>query len=383
MSPKFVYIYFLMVAFALSAQDNSVEVGPLPSEIFESSGLIFFNDHIITHNDSGNEPVLFEIDTLSLGITRTIRIENATNVDWEDITQDDAFIYVGDIGNNSGNRQDLTIYKIDKADFLISDMVTAERIDFAYEDQTIFSPTPNSEWDAEALIHLNGELIVFKKQWQTTATTAYSIPLTPGSHSAQQIGSYEAMGLVTAATFNIQSNVLFLLGYSPQLQPFVLRIEDITTSDALFSGSITRTNLNIGFAQAEGITFSNRNRYYISTEQFINANPPITLASALYSFETNDTAAIENPGEEPNEGDQGEELLIYRSFGSNQLMYELETDDVLFGRAIFDPLGRIVSYTQAQEIDNNAIDVSTLQSSVYYLTFYFQKKILSEAFILE
>ena len=61
----------------------------LPEDVPESSGLIFYNNRLITHNDSGNLPRLYEMDTLSSQVIRTIRIDNATNIDWEDITQDD------------------------------------------------------------------------------------------------------------------------------------------------------------------------------------------------------------------------------------------------------------------------------------------------------
>ena len=160
-------LYFLfMVTTVLTAQTVTL-VGTLPETVNETSGLILYNGKLITHNDSGNSTQLFEIDTLSLMISRVVNITNAENVDWEDITQDDNYIYIGDIGNFNGNRTDLAIYRISKADYDNSDNVSAERIGFSYEDQNNFDSMPNSDWDAEALTMIRGQLTLFTKQWQS------------------------------------------------------------------------------------------------------------------------------------------------------------------------------------------------------------------------
>src|SRR5215216_1562596 len=92
----------------------------------ESSGFIWWKKQIWTHNDSGNEPSIFAMNATTSDIQRTVTITNSTNVDWEDIAQDDKFIYIGDFGNNTnGNRTDLKIYKIAKPDVLSGNAVTA------------------------------------------------------------------------------------------------------------------------------------------------------------------------------------------------------------------------------------------------------------------
>ena len=45
---------------------------------------------------------------------RTIKIDNAKNDDWEELAEDDEFIYIGDFGNNNGKRKNLCIYIIRK-----------------------------------------------------------------------------------------------------------------------------------------------------------------------------------------------------------------------------------------------------------------------------
>lgn len=375
-----ILIFFLPVAF-LSAQVSVTLVGALPGDVLESSGLIYYNNKLITHNDSGNSPRLYEVDTLSSQIIRTITINNAVNIDWEDIAQDESYIYIGDFGNNSGNRQDLTIYRVAKSEYDVSNTISAERINFSYEDQTDFSEMQNSDWDAEAMVEFNDQLLIFTKQWQTNGTVAYSIPKITGTYSAENMGFYNISGLVTGAAYNKFSNVLMLLGYSPQLQPFIVRIDELATNFS-FNGTEEKTGLEIGFSQVEGITYSDSNTYYISSERFQNNLPPITLASQLYTFDTDDV--IQESEEPPMDMQKVEnELIIYRAFGSNELQYDLNSNAPLFGRAIFDISGKRVRHTHGNLIENNSIDLSGLGSAVYYLTFYLQGATISKPFILE
>jgi hypothetical protein len=75
----------------------------------KTSGLLFLDGKIITHNDSGDAANLYEIDSLSGAILRTISISNATNIDLEGLAENDTHLFIADIGNNNGNREDLKI----------------------------------------------------------------------------------------------------------------------------------------------------------------------------------------------------------------------------------------------------------------------------------
>lgn len=87
-------------------------------EINESSGLAVSGcqqDVLWTHNDSGNAPLLFAIN--SAGADRgTWTVAGAKGGDWEDIAERAAdgscYLYIGDIGNNSRVRGEFTIYRI-------------------------------------------------------------------------------------------------------------------------------------------------------------------------------------------------------------------------------------------------------------------------------
>jgi hypothetical protein len=277
---RIIFYVFILICFGLStkAQINTAEEKfALPDTLDESSGAIFFNGKLIAHNDSGGENKLFELDTISGSITRTVTISNATNVDWEDVTQDEDFIYVGDIGNNNGNRTDLKIYKIDKSDYLNATTVTAQTIDFDYANQSDFTSNPNNtEWDAEALISIDqNNLVLFSKNWVNNQSSAYLIPKSPGTYSISPMATtYNSGGLITGGTYNTTTEKLFLVGYQPisagfsALEAFV-SISENFTSDDIFSGTNTQFYLSaFGQEQAEAITYVNTNRYLITSESF-------------------------------------------------------------------------------------------------------------------
>ena len=79
----------------------------LPREINETSGLEFFGNNFITHNDSGGLPVLYEFDKKGDLLNKFEIIDCGKNDDWEDITSDGEFTFVSNTGNNFGKRKNL------------------------------------------------------------------------------------------------------------------------------------------------------------------------------------------------------------------------------------------------------------------------------------
>ncbi|MET1259138.1 T9SS C-terminal target domain-containing protein [Flagellimonas sp. DF-77] len=365
----------LFGAWSFSQSDIRV-LGELPESLVESSGLLFYNGNLITHNDSGGEARLYELDTTSLAVVRTVSLSNQGNIDWEDLAQDDDYIYIGDFGNNNGSRRDLAILRIAKTDYNASDTVAAERIEFAYGDQLDFSGSENSDFDAEALIVLGDDLIVLTKQWQQLGTVAYRIPKTPGTFVAERIGAFPINGLVTAATFDAASNTLYLLGYSQLLVPFFATFTDVT-SNALFDGQFTKTDLNIVPAQMEALALIGP-RFYATSEAFVNA-PIIDTAARLFSFGL-DGMDGEGPQPGPEPEVPQESLVVFKTFGATQLGYVLNTDKAIIAMGIYDASGRLVRYVPLEAITDNDIDISDLQQSLYYLAFLLPDGILSAPF---
>lgn len=384
---KYFTILLVLIATISTAQQTVTEVGMLDAAVNESSGLLYFNDLLITHNDSGNEPILYEMDTTSLSIRRQISITNADNKDWEALTQDENYIYIGDFGNNVGTRTDLVIYRIDKSDYLYSEQVQAEIIAFSYEDQVDFINNGNSDWDAEAFIALENELILFTKQWQSQGTVAYSIPKTIGNHVAVRVGTVNDIGLVTDSFYDNTSSELFLLGYSSILTPFIIKFEN-SSSTNVFNGEYINYELGLSFVQTEGITQVNSNQLFFTSEFFSRQTPSITSEAKLFSIEFSPPEVPEekpetpeNP-EEPIENNQRGTIIIYKDMGLGEFTYDVQTSNIVFGSAIFDASGRQVWISDTDSNATGMISTSVFGPGIFYFAAYLNTGTISVPFAL-
>lgn len=256
----------------------------LPKSVNETSGLIAFNGHLLTHND-GNDPHLYELDTLTGAISHTYTLNGFKNVDWEDITQDDNYIYLGDFGNNyTGIRQDLKILKISKTS-LLKDDPEVEVINFKYPDQEAFAKAaPNTtDFDCEAFVIKDEKIYLFTKQWTKTGTAIYELPILPGSYTAALKSTYPINGLVTGATYVKAKNTVLLCGYSKSLEPFIYICSQFKNND-FFSGNKRKIMLALPFHQIEGITSSDGKRIYVSNESLVK-KPFANIPAQMHVFD--------------------------------------------------------------------------------------------------
>lgn len=240
----------------------------LDEVVNETSGLIYFDGNIWTFNDSHGEPEIYRIEKESGKITQIIQITNATNVDWEDITQDEDFIYVGDFGNNKGVRKDLKIYKVSKNDISAKKKVkvVADLIEFSYKDQLSFeSNNRKHNFDCESVVNLGDSLIIFSKNWADGQTRMYKLPKNPGKYEVSPVDSYDVDGLITGADLN-SNNELLLIGYKDHLS-FVYLVTDFSGTN-MKSGNVYRVNFpRLQDAQTEGVIWFDENIILFSTEQ--------------------------------------------------------------------------------------------------------------------
>jgi hypothetical protein len=262
----------LGILFFFQAHAQSIfttPITPLASVVGESSGLTKVNGVFITHNDSGNDAILYELDTITGQPARQVWVSNATNRDWEALTRDDNYLYIGDIGNNLGNRTDLRIYKIALSDYLqaANDSVLADTINFFYPEQTIFPGQPfQTAFDAEALIAMGDSLYIFTKNWSGSFSMVYALPKTPGYHVARLLDTVPITGLVTDATLNPDGPSIFLTSNTPQ-QPhltcvFLSHVQAWTPIWPLASWPLTVT----GSIQVEAIHYAGNDRFFITSE---------------------------------------------------------------------------------------------------------------------
>ena len=131
-------------------------VGTLPRELDESSGIVVSRIQpgvFWSHNDSGDRPNLHAIDR-SGRLLATIRIGNATAVDWEDMSSGPCprripsshCLYIADTGNNSRARTAFTVY-------VVAEPVLAATGDRSFASKRGILPLPLSRSAARQRSH--------------------------------------------------------------------------------------------------------------------------------------------------------------------------------------------------------------------------------------
>lgn len=265
--------FVLMVSLAFSQSLIPRVTGSLPASLYESSGLENGPDRTLwTHNDSGNEPIIYQIDSTGK-ILREVRLANAANIDWEDVAQDDrGNLYVGDVGNNSNARRNLAIYRISAIDLALSDTVSVDTIRFSYADQRAFPPANNElNYDVEAIFWVNDSIHIFTKN-RTSPFNGwvyhYMLPDQPGSYVITKVDSFNTGGAqkenfwITAADVSDDGKKMVLLS-SDKMWIFSCYLEQ----DYL-KGFGLRVGLG-SLTQKEAIAFVGGTRLMLTDEQFI------------------------------------------------------------------------------------------------------------------
>ncbi|RVT77422.1 T9SS C-terminal target domain-containing protein [Flavobacterium sufflavum] len=254
----------------------------ISDSIPETSGLIAFDSLLWTHNDD-HDTTLYGMD-VSGKIRKKITLSNVINQDWEEITQDENYIYIGDFGNNyQGNRTNLHILKTNKST-IYDQNPKCDTITFVYENQTDFSPQASNatNFDCEAFLVYQDSIYLFTKEWKTQQTTIYSLPNSTGNHVAKVKASLNTEGLVSGATFMPSQKTIVLCGYSKNGKPFLYLLYDFKDSDFL-SGNKRKINLKIPFHQIEGIATFDGIHYYLTNEH-LQLKPILNVPQKLHEI---------------------------------------------------------------------------------------------------
>ena len=242
----------------------------LPAQVREASGVAASKRHpgvLWTHNDSGNDAVLFAID-LSGRLIGETRIAGTENVDWEDIAvgacPSGSCVYIADTGDNDEDRDDAAVYRIPEPDAAGGTSAEAERFAIRF---------PDGPRDVESI-------------FVTPAGVVYLIG--KGRHSAPAVYRFTPANSANA----IVVEQVQLLGSAPFLLPSDL----ITSADALADGTVAvRSYATLRFytlteaglvpgkrdpvgltqfdeAQGEGVTFVDPSTIVLTSEGRRNVN---------------------------------------------------------------------------------------------------------------
>ena len=265
MKKLFIFLSFLISIYSFSQKLGKIplrkyKIAILSDSLRETSGLTFFKDKLYTFNDGGNPNLVFEIDKSSGKILNKFQT-NFPNKDWEAITNDGENLYIGDFGNNAGNRRDLAIYKIENS-------TNSSKIQFNYQNQKDFKTNYlNHDFDCEAMIFVDNKIHIFSKEWSSKNISHYVIDFQNSENqTVTKIETLRIGFVITDASYF--EGKLYVVGYTKKGKVFMIIFEE--NSDGLFFSKPSKkyklgSALTIG--QVEGIAV-NKDGVYISNESF-------------------------------------------------------------------------------------------------------------------
>lgn len=260
------------------------------SELKEISGIEFDKyQRLWAINDGGDGPYLYHVQRNGK-IKRKILVSNGKNIDWEDMTQDDfGHFFIGDFGNNSRDRNWLTIYKIENPIDIKSNETKAEIIKFSFPK--IPSPKFNTSlenvdeatrevnieyeslevnYDLEAFIYFKNQLYLFTKNREEPfdgKTHLFRVGGYAANFEAEYINSFTTCTTfkmscwITSAAMSPDRTKLILLD-SNRLWLFKNWHED-----NFFTGDIYSIDLGI-ITQKESVAFFDNDLIVFTDEQF-------------------------------------------------------------------------------------------------------------------
>ena len=279
-SLKDYYFIILLILFSCSTEQEKEEYESavvlesivLPKVINETSGLEIINEVFVTHNDSGGEPSLYFFN-LNGEIIDSIKLDEESfwqiyNIDWEDVTADENYIFIADTGNNFGNRDNLNIIKVKINDYSIDG-----KINVAYKDQETFIPRPKHKYDAEALFLIEDKIAILSKDRSNLFTDLYLV--NKESNSRQVLESkitYDVNSLITGGDYNEELRLLALVSYNSKGTQYLILFEDFSLKN-LAEKKFRKIKIPIEKAQIEGIKIIDNTTFWITSEDEGIGNP--------------------------------------------------------------------------------------------------------------
>ena len=240
----------------------------LPEEVNETSGLFLHNGRLWTHNDSGGKPILYGLDTTTFQVVQKVTLAHVKNKDWEDVCTDGQHVFVGDFGNNKGQRKDLRIYVFPLTDIPVEGNATimVDSITFSFGDQTDFSKRRVHDYDCEAMFATDENLYLLSKGWETGTTRLYRLSKKPGKQVAEVVNGFNSQGQISGADYDRENRILVIVGYVKTIwKPFLYIIFDFDDTGVNLANRRFEMPQWAG-CQMEGICFFDDGRCFVSAE---------------------------------------------------------------------------------------------------------------------
>jgi len=256
----------LLVAGGSSATSHPhyvvLEENNLSDELKETSGLYCPQiGSAFTVNDSGNKPIIFNIDSSGKIIDK--KLISAKNTDWEAITGDSQYFYIGDVGNNKGKRKFVQIHIVPKK---VTPKIIPKKLIPKKDSESTTNDTSlnlfyinnsinnneylNHDYDAETLINLDDSLFLFSKSWNSGTLFIYQLNKIEATQYVDPVSEIMGLpGVITGGDFDRKNNQFILVGYTLNgiggFSPFMA----ILNRDF----SLHKTFALSGYGQVEGV----------------------------------------------------------------------------------------------------------------------------------
>lgn len=242
----------------------------IPPVLNEISGMRTWKDgQFIAHNDGGNPPELYIFSTDDCSTIDTFALP-FSNVDWEAMEIIGDRVYIGDFGNNNGNRKDLKVYAFQKDHLIGTELWAADTISFGYAEQEDFSNKHTHNFDCEAMVEVQGKLFLFTKNRGDMHTDMYPLDTNSPHQQIEAQSRFNAEALVTDGTYIASKDVLLLLSYtfhSFYFKTYLTIVPNFVENLYSFQDA-KRLKLELD-VQFEAITYAGNGIIYLSNEETI------------------------------------------------------------------------------------------------------------------
>ncbi len=276
---------------AATVNDGSCQYAPtqaqaavhavLPNSLSELSGLGFACQKLWGHNDGGQAPVLFGMDAASGAILDSLPIP-VQQIDWEDACVGPNHLFIGDFGNNTGQRDSLAVLRIPLQELCQRQVLTVDTIAFSYADQPGPVSDPNGhDRDCESMAFFRDSLVLLTKNRNSSKARWYRLPAIPGHYALYPVDSTELQGQATGLDVWGDS-LLVLVGYTPPIfSPFLVLGFDFGQNYP-WQGNWRRLDLGTVFdmGQLESVVFTQSHQLMMGSE----AVGTLNLPPRLYAF---------------------------------------------------------------------------------------------------
>lgn len=262
-------LYFLMVWLIGCSHRPTPPTGSLTTQVAETSGLACINQQLWTLNDSGNAAEIYQLSERG-DVQATVPLA-LKNIDWEAITAHGNTVFIGDIGNNSGQRDEILLHRFSLQGTRVHDL---QSFTIKYHKPTTTLAPYAHDFDAEALVALDAQhLLLFSKSWASGISHVYKISLGPAQDGTMQwLADIEGLpGLITDATRIAGSEdfqVVGYMNYRSNLLQFMFHQQF-----AAFTARISKDFKVIGTqplahqGQVEAVSFCQQ-RFWFTAEQY-------------------------------------------------------------------------------------------------------------------